>query len=166
MKFKGKARIFGDNIDTDMIISGRHLSSTDPGYLAKHCFETLEEAWAERINHGDILIAGNNFGCGSSREHAPLALKAAGISCLIAKSYGAIFYRNIINLGLPAIELKTTIEEFKEGDTIEADIKSGLIKNISQEKTYHCSQALPPMVLDILESGGLLAYISKILEEK
>lgn len=164
MKYKGKARILGNNIDTDMIISGQHLSSTDPDYLAKHCFETLEEEWAKKICHGDILVAGGNFGCGSSREHAPMALKAAGISCLIAESYGAIFYRNAINIGLPALEFKTNMGRFNEGDIIEVDIKIGSIKNETSGKTYHSSQQLTPMVLDILESGGLLSYISKMQE--
>jgi 3-isopropylmalate/(R)-2-methylmalate dehydratase small subunit len=162
MKYRGKARILGNNIDTDMIISGQHLSSTDPDYLAKHCFETLAEEWAKKICRGDILVAGGNFGCGSSREHAPMALKAAGISCLIAESYGAIFYRNAINIGLPALEFKTNIGRFKEGDIIEVDIKIGSIKNETTEKVYHSSQKLTPMVLDILKSGGLLSYISKM----
>ena len=155
-----KVWCLGDNIDTDMIIAGKYLNSTDPSVLAEHCLEAVEKGWAAKISKGDMLAAGKNFGCGSSREHAPVALKSAGISCVVAESFGAIFFRNAINLGLPAIELEGVRDRLKEGDFAEVDIGSGKLRNITTGKAYD----LPPtatIVIDILESGGLLPYIKK-----
>jgi 3-isopropylmalate/(R)-2-methylmalate dehydratase small subunit len=161
MNLKGKVWKFGDDIDTDMIIGGQYLSSTDPAYLAEHCFEIFEKSWSKKICHGDIIVAGKNFGCGSSREHAPLALKAAGISCIIAENYGAIFFRNAINLGLPALELKDCKKKIKEGDQLDVRIDSGEILNLSSGEKYNLSSPIAPIVMEILKSGGLLDYIRK-----
>ncbi len=160
MIFRGKVWRLGDNIDTDLIISGKYLSSTDPHFLAEHCFEALEKEWCKKISAGDILVAGKNFGCGSSREHAPLAIKGAGISCIIAESFGAIFFRNAINLGLPVIELAAATTRFKEGDIAEVSLVDGKIKNITQDKIYDFIP-MPSIVLEILKAGGLLQFISK-----
>jgi 3-isopropylmalate/(R)-2-methylmalate dehydratase small subunit len=160
----GKVWKLGDNIDTDLIIGGQYLSNTDPDDLARHCFESLEPNWAEKIARGDIIVAGSNFGCGSSREHAVMALKASGISCIVADSYSAIFFRNAINLGLPAIELKGFTHNFQEGDIVKVDIHSGIISNETAKKEYRLSYQLPPIILQILQSGGLLAYLSKCIK--
>ncbi len=160
MIFRGKVWILGNNIDTDMIISGKYLSFTDPSFLAEHCLEGIEKGWSNKIAKGDILIAGKNFGCGSSREHAAVALKAVGISCIIAESFGAIFFRNSINLGLPAVELKEARKRFNEEDMVEVDLEAGKVRNMATQKTY----PFPPMaslVLDILKAGGLLPFIGK-----
>jgi len=163
MIFRGKIWCLGDNIDTDTIISGKYLSSTDPSLLAEHCLEAIEKGWANKISQGDILVAGKNFGCGSSREHAPVALKAAGISCIIAESFGAIFFRNAINLGLPVIEFEATADRFEEGHVAEVDIKSRKIRNSTTGQAYDLPP-IAPIVLDILEFGGLLSYIRKKIE--
>lgn len=163
MILRGKVWRLGDNIDTDLIISGKHLSSIDPHFLAEHCFESLEKGWSKKISAGDIIVAGKNFGCGSSREHAPLAIKAAGISCIIAESFAGIFFRNAINLGLPVIELPSTANRFKEGDTAELNLEAGKIKNITSSKEYDFNP-IPSIVLEILKAGGLLPYISKKAE--
>jgi 3-isopropylmalate/(R)-2-methylmalate dehydratase small subunit len=163
MIFRGKIWTLGDNIDTDTIISGKYLGSTDPSFLAEHCLEAIEQGWTRKISGGDILVAGKNFGCGSSREHAPVALKAAGISCIVAESFGAIFFRNAVNLGLPVIELEGAGDRFKEGEVAEVDMKSGEIRNTNSGKTYNFP-SIAPIVLDILESGGLLSYIKKKME--
>jgi len=160
MIFRGRVWCLGDNIDTDIIISGKYLSSTNPSFLAEHCLEAIEEGWSKKVSPGDLLVAGKNFGCGSSREHAPLALKAAGISCLIAESFGAIFFRNAINLGLPVIELKGARKKFKEGQRVELGLESGKIRILPAEKTYRFTP-LAPIVLKILKAGGLLPYIGK-----
>ncbi|MBM4330801.1 MAG: 3-isopropylmalate dehydratase small subunit [Deltaproteobacteria bacterium] len=158
--FRGKVWILGNNIDTDMIISGKYLSFTDPSFLAEHCLEGIEKGWSNKIAKGDILIAGKNFGCGSSREHAVVALKAAGISCIIAESFGAIFFRNFINLGLAAIELRDASKRFNEGDMVEVDLEAGKARNMATQKTYPFPP-MPSIVLDILKAGGLLHFIGK-----
>lgn len=160
MIIKGKAWKLGDNIDTDMILPGKYLSLSNPSLLGEHCLEGIAEGWADKISPGDILVAGKNFGCGSSREHAPIALKAAGISCVVAESFGAIFYRNAINVGVPVIELESVSNKFEEGDILETDIKTGKVKNVTAGKTYDLSP-MASIIIDILESGGLLNYIAK-----
>jgi len=160
MIIEGKVWKLGNNIDTDTILPGKYLSVSDPSSLGEHCLEGLEKGWAKRISPGDILVAGKNFGCGSSREHAPVALKAVGISCIIAESVGAIFYRNSINIGLPVIEFEDARARFEEGNIISVEIDSGRIENISTKSTYNFSP-IAPIVLEILGSGGLLKYITK-----
>lgn len=156
MKLEGKVLKVGDHVDTDVIIPARHLHSTDHQFLAEHCFEDLDIT----IEEGDILLAGNNFGCGSSREHAPIALKATGISCIIAKSFARIFYRNAINIGLPIIVSKETVEGSQEGDRLQVETDSGVITNISADKRY-TTQPLPPFIHEIMDAGGLLEYITR-----
>ncbi|MBW1994369.1 MAG: 3-isopropylmalate dehydratase small subunit, partial [Deltaproteobacteria bacterium] len=126
MEIKGKVWELGNNIDTDMILPGKYLSLSNPSLLGEHCLEGVAKGWAEKISPGDILIAGKNFGCGSSREHAPIALRAAGLSCVVAESFGAIFYRNAINVGFPVVELEGVRNKFDEGDIVQADIKRGI----------------------------------------
>ena len=165
MILKGKVWKLGNNIDTDAILPGKYLSLSDPSALGRHCLEGIEVGWSDKVSKGDILVAGKNFGCGSSREHAPIALRAAGISCIIAESFGAIFYRNAINLGLPAIECEGVQNRLNENSIVEVDIKSGKIKEIMTNSIYEFSP-ISPIVLDILNSGGLLSYIAERVKEE
>jgi len=153
----GKVWCFGDNIDTDLIIAARYLNTSDPKELAKHVMEDADPAFVSKINAGDIIVAGENFGCGSSREHAPIALKAAGISAIVAKSFARIFYRNAFNTGLPIFELSET-GEIKEADTISILMESGEIKNGA--KTYKFTP-IPPFMQELLDAGGLMNYAKK-----
>ena len=155
MKAKGKSWKFGDDINTDEIIPARYLNTSDPVELARHCMEDADPDFTDRISKGDIIIAGNNFGCGSSREHAPIAIKAAEISCVIAKSFARIFYRNSINIGLPIIESPEASEDVKQGDEIEIDFDEGEIRNLTNGKTYR-AKPFPPFMQEIIEKGGLM----------
>ena len=157
MIIKGKAHKFGDDINTDDIIAAKYLVTTDPVELGKKCMETIAPDFARKVNQGDIIVAGKNFGCGSSREHAPVAIKGAGISCVIAKSFARIFYRNAINIGLPIIEIAQA-GEIKEGDELEIDLTGGAIRNITQGKTYK-SEGFPEFMQRIVQSGGLMKWI-------
>jgi 3-isopropylmalate/(R)-2-methylmalate dehydratase small subunit len=159
MILKGKARIFGDDINTDDIISAKYLVSTDAKELGSHCMEAIAPDFTKKIMPGDIIVAGNNFGCGSSREHAPLAIKGCGISAVLAKSFAAIFFRNAINIGLPFLESEDT-GKIKEGDSIEIDLSSGIIKNTTQNQTYK-TQEFPKFLQEIVEEGGLMNWIKK-----
>jgi len=147
---------FGDNIDTDAIIPGRYLTINDPKELAKHVFEGVRPGFAQKVAKGDIIVAGRNFGCGSSREHAPLALKGAGIHCVIAKSFARIFFRNAINIGLPVLECKET-DAISEGDVLKVDFKKGIIENETKNERYQVA-SIPTFILKIIESGGLIEY--------
>ena len=160
MILKGRVWYMGDDVDTDMIISGQYLSTIEPQFLATHCFEAVEPNWADKVSTGDIIVAGKNFACGSSREQAPIALKAVGISCLIAESFGAIFFRNAVNIGLPVLELDDTGSKFKEGETAEVDIEAAAVRNVSSGVTYELKPTVP-IVMEILEAGGLLSFIKK-----
>ncbi|WP_297813711.1 3-isopropylmalate dehydratase small subunit [uncultured Helicobacter sp.] len=153
---KGKVWKFGDNIDTDLIIAARYLNTSDKAVLASHLMEDARVGFVNEINKGDIIVAGENFGCGSSREHAPVAIKGAGISAVIAKSYARIFYRNAFNTGLPILEIEQ-VETINEGDTLEIDLQSGIIKNLTQNCTYKFAP-IPPFMLELLKSGGLISY--------
>lgn len=159
MVMTGKVWKVGDNIDTDTILPGQYLSLANPEELAEHCMEGIESDWSARIAQGDILVAGKNFGCGSSREHAPVAIKECGLSCVVAESFGAIFYRNSINVGLPVVELPGATEIFAEGSKATIDITTGRVENISTGQVFELTP-MPRMVIDILNSGGLLEYIS------
>lgn len=159
MIIKGRAHKFGNYINTDDIIAAKYLVSSDAKELGGHCMESIRPDFSARVNSGDIIVAGKNFGCGSSREHAPLAIKGSGISCVVAKSFAAIFFRNAINLGLPFLELKET-DAIKGGDLLEIDLASGIIKNISQDKTYQ-TQRFPEFLQQIVKAGGLMKYIKK-----
>ncbi len=157
---KGRVFKFGDNIDTDLIVPARYLTTSDPKELARHAMEDADPKWVFKKKPGDFIVAGENFGCGSSREHAPVALKAAGVSAVIAKSFARIFYRNAINIGLPILESKEAAEEIREGDEIEVNLARGEIRNISIGKTYQ-AQPFPEFMQRIIRAGGLINYIKK-----
>ena len=152
----GKVWKFGDNIDTDLIIAARYLNSSDPHKLAEHVMEDADPNFVKKLNPGDIIVAGENFGCGSSREHAPIALKAAGVAAVVAKSFARIFYRNSFNMGLPIFELKES-DEISEGELIKIDMDSGKIENIDKKVEYSFSP-IPPFMQELLSSGGLMNY--------
>ena len=160
MVIKGKAHLFGDNVNTDVIIPARYLNTSDPSELAAHCMEDLDPKFIERVRPGDVLVAGKNFGCGSSREHAPIALKAAGISCIIAQSFARIFFRNALNIGLPILESSEAVSSIREGDPVEVELDKGLIKDLSSGRTFN-AQPFPPFMRDLIAEGGLLAYAAK-----
>lgn len=158
MNAKGTVIKYGDNIDTDVIIPARYLSTSVPEELAQHCMEDIDKSFVSRVNKGDIMVGGANFGCGSSREHAPIAIKASGISCVIAKDFARIFYRNAINIGLAILECPEAAEGIGEGDTVEVDFDSGIITNLTDGKTYKAA-AFPPFMQEIIAAGGLIAKI-------
>lgn len=159
MKFKGKVWKFSDDVSTDAIIPGKYKFDTlDMDKLARHTMEGIDPDFYEKINQGDIIVAGENFGCGSSREQAPLVIKHAGISCVVAESFSRIFYRNAINVGLPILKAPNVTENVEEGDTIEVDIEKGIIENISRKEEIR-GEKLSPFMLEILKNGGLSKYI-------
>ncbi len=162
MQFTGKAHKYGRDIDTDVIIPARYLNTSDPAELAKHCMEDLDAGFVGKVEQGDILVADENFGCGSSREHAPISIKAAGVSVVIAKSFARIFYRNAINTGLPIMEAPDAVDGIGDGDRVTVDADSGLIVNETTGETY---QAMPfaPFVKDIIEKGGLIESVKEKL---
>jgi 3-isopropylmalate/(R)-2-methylmalate dehydratase small subunit len=157
MKLEGNAIKYGDNVDTDVIIPARYLNSSDPQELAAHCMEDLDKTFVTRVKAGDIMVAGSNFGCGSSREHAPLAIKASGIGAVIAKSFARIFFRNAINIGLPIIECDTDIEE---GDRVAIDFDKGEIKNLTKSTTASFAP-FPPFLQEIIAKGGLMNSVKE-----
>lgn len=159
MQAKGKAFKFHDNVDTDVIIPARYLNSSDPAELAKHCMEDIDATFIEKVSNGDLIIAGKNFGCGSSREHAPIAIKAAGVSCVIAQTFARIFYRNAINIGLPIIECNEAYEGISEGDEVKIDFDSGMIYNRTTNQSFK-GQAFPPFMQKIIAADGLINYIN------
>ena len=161
MIFKGKAWTFKDNIDTDVIIPARYLNTTDPKELAAHCMEDVEPEFSKKVAEGDIIVAGKNFGCGSSREHAPLAIKSSGVSCVVAKSFARIFYRNSINIGLPILECEECVDEVSAGDELEIDTDKGVITNLTTGKTYK-AKSFPEFINEIINAGGLLGYAKKV----
>ncbi len=163
---KGKVWKYNDNIDTDVIIPARYLNTASCDELALHCMEDIDILFSKNVKIGDIIVAGENFGCGSSREHAPIAIKASGISVVIAKSFARIFYRNAINIGLPIIEHSVLPDETKKDDIIEADIQKGIVKNLSTGREYYCD-AFPEEIQMLISSGGLINYTKeKILKKQ
>ncbi len=156
---KGTVFRYGDNVDTDVIIPARYLNSTDPKDLAAHCMEDIDKEFVNKVKEGDIIVADKNFGCGSSREHAPISIKAAGVSCVIAKSFARIFYRNSINIGLPIIECEDAPDNIKAGDVVKIDFDSGLITDETTGQTFK-GQAFPPFMQKIIDSEGLVNYIN------
>ena len=156
----GKVFKFGDNVDTDVIIPARYLNSSDPKELAQHCMEDIDADFVKKVSPGDLIVATKNFGCGSSREHAPLAIKAAGVSCVIAETFARIFYRNAINIGLPIIECPEAARDIADGDEVEVDFDSGKIMNKTKGTTYQ-GQAFPPFMQKIIDCGGLVNYINQ-----
>ena len=159
MQAKGRAFKYGDNVDTDVIIPARYLNSSDPAELATHCMEDIDNTFVKRVQKGDIIVATKNFGCGSSREHAPIAIKAAGVSCVIAETFARIFYRNAINIGLPIIECPEAAKGIADGDEVEVDFDSGKIYNKTKGEEYQ-GQAFPEFMQKIISSGGLINYIN------
>lgn len=160
MIYKGRVWIFGDNIDTDVIIPARYLNTTDPKELAAHCMEDIDSDFSKKVRPGDIIVAGNNFGCGSSREHAPLAIKATGVSCVIASSFARIFYRNSINIGLSIFECEEELTGINSGDEVEVDADTGLIK-ITATGKIHRATPFPDFIKGIIDAGGLLNYAKR-----
>ena len=161
MKFKGRAWKFGADVDTDAIIPARYLNTSDPQELAKHCMEdSTNPDFMKQMKRGDILVADKNFGCGSSREHAPIAIKAAGVSCVVAKSFARIFYRNSFNMGLPIFESREAVEGIKEGDEIEVDADKGVIRNLSSGGEFKVAP-VPAFMQELIAAGGLMAYTKK-----
>lgn len=158
MHFKGKAWKYGDNIDTDVIIPARYLTTSDPAILARHCMEDADPLFVSKITAGDIIVAGENFGCGSSREHAPIAIKAAGISCVIARSFARIFYRNAINMGLPIFEAPDLWQVVTDGQELEIDGDRGLIRLGTVEMK---TNPIPPFMQELIAAGGLMNYMTK-----
>lgn len=156
---KGIIHRYEDNVDTDVIIPARYLNSSDPAELAAHCMEDIDADFVNRVKEGDLMVAGKNFGCGSSREHAPLAIKASGVSCVIAETFARIFYRNAINIGLPIIECEAASKAIKAGDEVEVDFDSGKITDITTGETFQ-GQAFPPFMQNIIDQGGLVAHIN------
>ena len=154
---RGNAWKYGDNVDTDVIIPARHLNTSDAIELARHCMEDIDSTFAEKVHPNDVVVAGENFGCGSSREHAPIAIKASGVSIVIAKSFARIFFRNAINIGLPILEHPTFSDECTKGDEIEVDLDNGILKNITTGKQYECS-AFPKEIQNLISKGGLINY--------
>jgi 3-isopropylmalate/(R)-2-methylmalate dehydratase small subunit len=159
MKYTGNVIKYGDNVDTDVIIPARYLNTSDHAELASHCMEDLDKTFVNRVKKGDIIVAGQNFGCGSSREHAPIAIKASGVSLVIAKSFARIFYRNAINIGLAIVECPVAAEEISEGDKVEADLDNGMIRNLTTGREYKTAP-FPEFVQKIIENGGLMQSIS------
>lgn len=161
MKLKGKVFKYGDNVDTDVIIPARYLNSSDPENLAAHCMEDIDENFADQVEEGDIIVGGKNFGSGSSREHAPLAIKYAGVSCVVAESFARIFYRNSINIGLPILECPEAVKNTEAGDQLEVDIDKGIVKNLRTEESFE-AEPFPPFMQEIIKDGGLIAHIKKV----
>ncbi|MBR6968271.1 MAG: 3-isopropylmalate dehydratase small subunit [Ruminococcus sp.] len=159
MKYNGNAIKYGDNVDTDVIIPARYLNTSDHKELAGHCMEDLDKTFVSRVKQGDMIVAGLNFGCGSSREHAPIAIKASGVSLVIAKSFARIFYRNAINIGLAIVECPAAAEDISEGDTVEADLDNGIIRDITTGKEYKTAP-FPEFVQKIIENGGLMQSVT------
>lgn len=159
MKAEGRVFKFGSNVDTDVIIPARYLNVPDPAELAKHCMEDIDKEFVNKVSEGDIIVADKNFGCGSSREHAPIAIKAAGVSCVIAETFARIFYRNAINIGLPIIECPEAAKNIEEGNEIEVDFESGKIYNKTKNEEYQ-GQAFPEFMQKIISNGGLINYIN------
>jgi 3-isopropylmalate/(R)-2-methylmalate dehydratase small subunit len=155
VKFSGTAHVYGRDIDTDVIIPARYLNTSEPSELAKHCLEDLDPEFVSKVKPGDIIVADENFGCGSSREHAPISIKAAGVSVVIAKSFARIFYRNAINTGLPIMEAPEAVDAINDGDTVTVDADNGVITNETTGQTY-TAQPFPQFIKDIIEAGGLV----------
>ena len=154
---KGKVHKYGANVDTDAIIPARYLNLSEPAELAKHCMEDIDPEFLNRVQPGDIIVATTNFGCGSSREHAPLAIKASGISCVITKSFARIFFRNAINIGLPLLECEEAVDNIEAGDTVQVDLQNGKIKNLTNSKEF-TAEPYPEFMSGLISAGGLIEY--------
>jgi len=159
----GKVHKFKSNVDTDVIIPARHLNTTDPKELASHCMEDIDPNFSKKVKDGDIIVAEDNFGCGSSREHAPIAIKASGISCVIANDFARIFYRNSINIGLPILECKEAVAGISEGDELDVDLSTGVIKNLTTGAEYK-AKPFPPYIIELIKDGGLINHVKKAVK--
>ena len=162
---KGTAHKYGQNVNTDEIIPARYLNVSEPELLAKHCMEDIDLDFVKKIKPGDLIVADTNFGCGSSREHAPIAIKAAGVSCVIAKSFARIFFRNSINIGLPLLESAAAVDGISNGDTIEVDLEKGLIKNLTTGKQF-TAKPYPEFMSQLIKTGGLIEYTKQRVANK
>ena len=160
MKLRGTVHKYGHNVDTDVIIPARYLNTTDAAELARHCLEDIDRSFAGTVKPGDMIVAGENFGCGSSREHAPLAIKANGVSCVIAQSFARIFYRNAINIGLPILECGTASDLAEDGDVVEVELETGIVVNTTRNKSCR-ALPFPRFILDLIQAGGLVAALSR-----
>ena len=160
MKAEGRIFRYGDNVDTDVIIPARYLNTSDRKELASHCMEDIDSSFVSKVEKGDIIVAGKNFGCGSSREHAPIAIKESGVSCVIASTFARIFFRNSINIGLPILECPEASAEIKAGDKVSVDFSSGVILDETTGKEYK-AEPFPPFMQNLIESGGLIPYIKE-----
>ena len=158
MKATGRVFKYGDNVDTDVIIPARYLNTSDPKELASHCMEDIDLNFANNVKPGDIIVANKNFGCGSSREHAPIAIKESGISCVIASTFARIFYRNAINIGLPILECDEAVKSIEAGDELEVNFDTGVIKNLTKDEEYQ-GEAFPEFMKNIINNNGLIGYI-------
>lgn len=158
MEFQGKSWKFGADVDTDAIIPARYLNTSDPAELALHCMEDADPDFPKKVGQGDVIVADKNFGCGSSREHAPICIKAAGVSCVIAKSFARIFYRNAFNIGLPILESPDAVDGITEGDEVKVDVDNGVIYNVTTGKSFK-STAIPPFMQELIDAGGLINYV-------
>jgi 3-isopropylmalate/(R)-2-methylmalate dehydratase small subunit len=161
---KGKVIKYGNNIDTDVIIPARYLNTSDVKELASHCMEDIDKSFSSRVKVGDVMVGGKNFGCGSSREHAPIAIKESGISCIIAETFARIFYRNSINIGLPIMECEEAAKDINESDEIAIDVNTGIITNITKNKTYQ-AEPFPEFMQEIIKNGGLINYIRQEVKQ-
>ena len=164
MKACGRVHKYGDNVDTDVIIPARYLNTSDPKELAAHCMEDIDLDFAKKVQEGDIIVANRNFGCGSSREHAPIAIKESGISCVIASTFARIFYRNAINIGLPILECEQAVKSIEAGDKLEVNFDTGVIKNLTKNEQYQ-GEAFPEFMQKIINSNGLVGYIKNSQEK-
>ncbi len=154
----GRVFKYGDNVDTDVIIPARYLNISDRAELASHCMEDIDRDFVKQVNPGDLMVAGKNFGCGSSREHAPLVIKLSGIKCIIAETFARIFYRNAVNIGLPILECVEAARDIEDGDKVEVDLKSGRITNVTKQRTYQ-AESFPEFMQDIIKAEGLINYV-------
>ncbi len=164
MELKGRTWKFGADVDTDAIIPARYLNTSDPAELAKHCMEDADPDFPSKVNRGDIIVADKNFGCGSSREHAPIAIKEAGVSCVIAKSFARIFYRNAFNIGLPIFESTEAVDAINEGDEVAIDTEKGIITNLKTGQQF-AATAFPPFMQELIEAGGLINYVKRRVQK-
>jgi 3-isopropylmalate dehydrogenase/3-isopropylmalate/(R)-2-methylmalate dehydratase small subunit len=160
MELRGKAWKYGDDVDTDAIIPARYLNTSDPAELAKHCMEDIDTSFAAKVARGDFIVAGKNFGCGSSREHAPISIRAAGVSAVIARSFARIFYRNSFNMGLPILEAPEAVDEIAAGDLLAGDMGAGVLRNETKGKEYRFTP-IPPFMQELVAAGGLMNYMTK-----
>lgn len=164
MAIKGTVHRYGDHVDTDVIIPARYLNNSDPKHLAAHCMEDIDADFTKKVQSGDIIVAGRNFGCGSSREHAPVAIKESGIACIIAEGFARIFYRNAINTGLPVLECAEAAKDAQSGHVLTADLASGTVTNETLGKTYQATP-IPPFIQTIIDAGGLVNHVKSKLQK-